>query len=67
MNLTVEYLTIPVSLFCCCLHQQKYNKPRSFWSFDCGVLHLLLTSFSMPRKVALQITMTEHLLVYFNP
>jgi len=26
MNVTVEYLTIIISLSCCCLHQQKYKE-----------------------------------------
>ena len=42
------------------------KKPRSFWSSDCSVLPLMLTSFSMLRKVALQSTMREHVLVYFK-
>jgi hypothetical protein len=65
MKLTVEYPTIPISLFCCCLHQQRTKKPSNFWSSDCGVLHLL-SFFPMLSKVALQSTMIEHLLVHLK-
>lgn len=67
MNLTVEYLTTPISLFLLLFASTKSTKkPHSFWSSDCSVLPLMLTSFSTLRKVALQSTMREHVLVYFK-
>ena len=66
MNLTVEYLTILITLFTVVCINKSTKILRSFWSSDCSVLPLLLKSFSMLRKVAFQSTMREHLLVYFK-